>query len=607
MTIRLKNTSRSIVRTSLTSLTIGALVFGASFSPVYASETQTGPSVSITVSEATHQNAAKNVQVSVSGTTITINWQAATGYNADYVIDLKKDGRTLRSMYRKQGPLSFEAPLVEKGNTYTVTISALDRFQVGAEPGSTITSDPIVIASENTATPDSGNTPGPGAGTPGQQPPTQPSPTVPEGAPSAPLGVIASIMSDTSVKVDYLIAENQGSSQITSYKVKLTPQNGGQAVETEITDPQDLRRQSILIDGLTSGETYLVEVAAVNAAGTGPFTSPSHRTVKLSPIPETKLAVSVPAGTKVNELNPAAPTTFTLAGTGFTGEVAETHGVDVVVADSEFWEPGLFPVGDFVKKIHVAPQQIKGGAFIVEVVIDPKADKLSLGKQYIIGTLAAGEAAQYERRLDHAEDFAYKPVAPRNVTAEKSGDKTVLVQWERPVEDPRITGYAVKLYRIEGDTETYVNQFERGRTISAVQFSNLKPGTYVATVASELANNNNLFVQPLRSETVRSNPVTLEAKPSTDETHVLAAPAKPTLRLAKNDSQGLEIFWTEPAATQGGKASAYELVLEGDNNTSRTLNADMNSDLPEYLKVTALTPGVTYKVKVRAQNAHGWS
>ncbi|MEW6896093.1 fibronectin type III domain-containing protein [Trueperella pyogenes] len=426
------------------------------------------------------------------------------------------------------------------------------------------------------------------------------------GKPSAPRGVIAGILSDTSVRVDFLDAETPVSSPVTSYTVTLTPTGSSKKMEKTLSTPNELRKKSVVFDGLTTNETYKIEVVAANKAGVGPAASPAYTSVKLSRGPKPSLAVSTSAGLNIDKLDPSQPVTFIVAGTGYTGEAAEKYGIDVVVSDDSLWSPGYFPI-ELPKKIHISPDKISRGRFSAEITVDVKKDKIDFGRHYVVGTLAAGDAQIYERRLDQAQKFDYAPAAPRNAKLTKVGEgKDVRVTWDRPTEDPRVSAYTVKLHKVENGQETYVNQREVGKALNAVEFSGLKDGVYIASVVSEIARNSDRSVTPLRSAPAKTEQLTISAKESNKPKTVPEAPTKLTLRLALKDAKALEAFWNEPS-TSSGKITNYDIELSGSDKSVKKLKANMKDALPEFLKISSLTPGVTYTFKVRAENAQGWS
>lgn len=632
---RLKQTSHTLMRTGVVVATAGALLLGGAVAPAYASD-----SVAVGVATAaTHQDAAQQVQATLQDKTITVTWQKAPSYNGNYRITLKKDGAIVRQMYSKAGSVQFTEPQTRGDGSYEVSIAAMDRYEIEAVAGSEVVLEPIVVSSTPTApaepadpprepadpprdnggdsagaNPGTGGgaeapgggaaTPGTGSGAAGEGGSATETPAA--GAPGAPRDVLANIVDNRSVVVNFLPPEQQGDTKIYAFVVRITPEGEAPQLHT-ISDLWELNNGQATIENLTPGKTYLVEVAARNAQGIGAYKAARYGKVTLSESPRPQLVVAVPEGQKITELSPSAPTTFSVAGTGYTGAAASKYGVDVVIANTEWWEPGTFPVDNFVKTVHIAPEQITNGAFTASITLDPAADQVTLGKKYVVGSIAAGDAKYYERRLDKATAFDFAPVAPSNVVVTKSGAKSVQVQWDRATADSRITGYYVRLLKVTDGTEVYQTFSERGKNLNVAVFNGLQPGEYKATVASQIADPSDWVATPVRSAAVKSaGSVTLAAPPAEGETPAPTGPAvteKPTIRLALKDSTGLEIFWNAP---RGAEVTAYEVELTGSTGSVKTIAADMTAELPEYLKVSDLTPGTSYSVKVRAKDANGW-
>lgn len=198
-------------------------------------------------------------------------------------------------------------------------------------------------------------------------------------------------------------------------------------------------------------------------------------------------------------------------------------------------------------------------------------------------------------------------VAPRNATLTRVGEgKMVRVAWDIPKTDPRITAFRVDLYKVVNDKEELVNFREVGRTIRHADFTIPSDGVYTASVSSEIERTRDLSVHPLRSTPTKTNKLTISAKDSNKPKAVPETPKKPALRLALKDAKALEAFLFPPEST-AGKISNYEIELFGDGKHIKTLKADMTAELPEVMKISDLQLGVTYSVRVRAENAKGWS
>lgn len=607
MRIMLKPRRRASIRAGLATVALSALLATSALTPAVAAEGSPS-SPTVAVSESNHHQAARNVRVSVEGTNITVTWDGAQGVSSYLVKLFNVNEGAIKIAKRHSNSVTFTAPQVAVGQAYRIIIVAesgdwdIPASKVESTPF--IVPDPANAGGGEPAAPgsDSGqNQPG-GPGTQTEPPQNQ---TPLEGSPSAPQGVIPEILSSSSLRVSFLPPKSAGTSPINAYVVKLTPQDGGQAIEKTLSTPKELSDKSTVFPNLTPGTTYKVQVAAKNQSGTGAAQVSTPESVTLSEDPTAQLAVSAPV--TLDKLDPSKPNTLSVVGTGYTGEAAKTYGVDVVVADTNAWTPGTFPVNEFTKTIHISPDQINAsGAFNTELTIDVKADNLTLGNNYFVGTVAANGAKYYERRLDKQAAFDFLPLTPKNVSLTKTGDKSVRIGWDLLTEDPRVSSYRVTLNKVRDGSEEYVNHFEVGRAVNFKEFFNLKDGVYVGNVVAEVKLSNDPSVLPARSTAVKTGQVTISTASTAPQTNVPAAPGTLNLRLAVKDSRALEASWFEPNPSNG-KILNYEIELIGNDGSTRKLNADMTSDIPEFMKISGVTNGVSYTFKVRAQNADGWS
>ncbi|MEW6935740.1 fibronectin type III domain-containing protein [Trueperella pyogenes] len=207
--------------------------------------------------------------------------------------------------------------------------------------------------------------------------------------------------------------------------------------------------------------------------------------------------------------------------------------------------------------------------------------------------------------LDPAKDIGNLPVAPRNATLTRVGEgKNVRVTWEVPQDDTRITGYRVELYK-DGESNP-VTFCQVGKNNKYVELPISDDGVYTASVRSEIRRNDDLSATPLRSMPAKTDQLTISAKDSNKPKAVPETPKKPNLRLALKDAKALEAFLFPPESPSG-KITNYDIELRGSDGSVKALQADMKSDLPEVMKISDVKLGVTYIIRVRAQNAQGWS
>ncbi|EEH64338.1 LPXTG-motif cell wall anchor domain protein [Gleimia coleocanis DSM 15436] len=98
-----------------------------------------------------------------------------------------------------------------------------------------------------------------------------------------------------------------------------------------------------------------------------------------------------------------------------------------------------------------------------------------------------------------------------------------------------------------------------------------------------------------------------EGSGGSEEAPKVAVPSVPvglSARLAVKDSTGIESYWFEPE--NGKPITNYDIQLVGSDGSTVDAKADMTSDAPEFANFKGLKPGVSYQVKVRAENKGGW-
>ena len=156
MAIRLTSRSRSALRAGLATVTLSALLFTSAVMPAHAADA--GPTdTGITWTESAHQFAAQNVSITADHTTFTVNWEPAAGFTHNYRVTVKQDSRIVIARYLKRGPLQLGAPTVVPGTEYTVTIEAIDAWDIDPIAGTAIISSPFSLTPE--AAPPSPNDP----------------------------------------------------------------------------------------------------------------------------------------------------------------------------------------------------------------------------------------------------------------------------------------------------------------------------------------------------------------------------------------------------------------------------------------------------------------
>lgn len=97
MSVRLRKTSQSLMRTGLALAATGALLFNPHIAPAYAADTSTGSTTAIVVPvpSTDHPQAAQNVVVTVEGNQVNVSWQRPATFRGEFRVSLMEGRQTL--------------------------------------------------------------------------------------------------------------------------------------------------------------------------------------------------------------------------------------------------------------------------------------------------------------------------------------------------------------------------------------------------------------------------------------------------------------------------------------------------------------------------------
>ncbi|GIF12814.1 hypothetical protein Ate01nite_28460 [Actinoplanes teichomyceticus] len=177
-------------------------------------------------------------------------------------------------------------------------------------------------------------------------------------------------------------------------------------------------QRSLVVTGLTNGETYQFRVHAVNSKGDGPARA-SNPVKPTSEVPD-------PPGTPVAEAKPDGSVTVTWPAANGQGLAIQRYTVTAVT------EGGAAPVGDATETSLTIP-----------------AGQLEYGKQYAFTVVSVNErgAGSKASAISNSVVPFSRPNRPENLDAATVTDRagTVRVTWTAPVDNGRaITKYVVK-------------------------------------------------------------------------------------------------------------------------------------------------------------------
>ncbi|WP_082282718.1 fibronectin type III domain-containing protein [Myxococcus hansupus] len=354
--------------------------------------------------------------------------------------------------------------------------------------------------------------------------------------PSAPR-LLEALAGDAQVTVSWSAPSSQGDSPIQGYVVRARL-NGAVSVSQEST------ATSVTLSGLTNGQTYTVVVAARNAQGEGPESSPSSPVVPHD-IPGAPRDVTATPGDRQAEVAWSPPDAADMPVTGYVVTVRQGDTVFTTVNATEqrALVSGLTNGTDYRVTV-AATNAVAGGPESSPVAVTPVA----------------------------------VPGAPRLELFNRA--RTWLaVQWEpQDTGGSPITDYVVEL-SLDG---AVVQSFETTETLQ--RFDGLTTGAaYRVTVAAR-------------------NAVGLGASAEIAVLRPCDRPLSPTRLLAEAGDGQISLSWGAPADLGGCALRDYRIDLQARNGAAP---ARVERTPERSLVVTGLVNGVEYDVTVRVTTEVG--
>jgi Ca2+-binding RTX toxin-like protein len=322
---------------------------------------------------------------------------------------------------------------------------------------------------------------------------------------------------------------------------------------------------SLVVTGLTNGNSYQLQISATNTEGTGAYSPPSAPFTPLAPL------VIAP---------PGAPTLgTTTAGDGL-----------VTVRWSPPASDGGSPVSAYFVHIfegdtQVGSQYVYGNPGAVDV------NGLTNGTAYSFDVSAynyAGTGAPSERSAVVVPTGpAAAPGAP-TIGAVTGGNGTATVRWTAPASDggSAITGYEVRAFT--------------GTTLARTQ---TVPGTGGSAVVTGLTNGKVYTVEVRAINRVGTGQASARSAAVTPAAPAVA-PGAPTIGTATPANAAATIRWTAPASNGGSAITGYTVRAFAGAATARTQTV---TGTGTSVVVTGLTNKTAYTFEVSATNRVGTS
>ena len=383
-------------------------------------------------------------------------------------------------------------------------------------------------------------------------------------APDAPTGVVLTrVVNDgNSLNVSWTAPDANGDT-ITNYIVSYANTNPNNSTDKADVSNGDANT-TLTLSGLNEGDTYNVNVRAVNDVSGGPVSSPE---VSLNP------AVA-----------PDAPT-----GVVLTRVVNDGNSLDVswTAPDNN---------GDTITNYIVSYENDdstdKGDVSNGDANTSLTLSGLNEGDTYNVNVRAVNDVSGGEvSSPDVSLNPAVAPDAPTGVvlTRVDNSGTSLNVSWTAPdANGDTITNYIVSYANTNPNNSTDKADVSNGDANTTLTLSGLNEGdTYNVNVRAV----NDVSGGPVSSPEVSLNPA--------------VAPDAPTgvvLTRVANDENSLDVSWTAPD-NNGDTITNYIVSYANTNPNNSTDKADVsNGNANTTLRLTGLAEGDTYNVNVRAVN-----
>ncbi len=382
--------------------------------------------------------------------------------------------------------------------------------------------------------------------------------------PGRPTGLTAEAARGSStIKLDWN-APSSGGGSITGYRIEWSS-TGTSGWRFEA----NTRSSTTYTDtGLSPGITRYYRVAAINSAGTGPWSAVASATTEVTaPGAPTRLTATAPIGEEGTEqirLRWSAPASN--GGSPITG-----YRIRTAPSASGPWGilvPG--PTGTATTYLHTG--------------LAPNTTRYY--RVFALNAKGEGDPSSTVRGTTRAAP----PTQPQNLRALATGPTSIALEWQAPASDggERITGYTIQV-RGPGDGTWNTVPGGTGSTATTFEHTGLEPAsTYRYRVAAV----NRVGTGQWSFET-------------SERTYAQAPGAPVELTARAVGTSRIDLSWSAPRNTGGAEILGYRIQASDDQRrTWRTIRRNTNSKGTTFSDVN-LQPATTRYYRVAATNSAG--
>jgi FtsP/CotA-like multicopper oxidase with cupredoxin domain len=270
--------------------------------------------------------------------------------------------------------------------------------------------------------------------------------------PSVPTSLTA-VPGNTRVALSWVTPASNGAAPITGYAVQLSTKAG--TTWTTVSANTGSAATTGMVTGLVNGTSYVFRVAAVNAAGTGPWTAASQAVVP-DVVPLAPSGVTAVAGSAQVSLTWTAPTSN-------GGTPVSSYRIEQSVNGGATWTTVVGSTGN-AAVTRTITGLTNGTTYVFHVAAINGAG---------LGAFSTASAAVTPRAAATAPSV---PAAPTGI-AGAVGTRTITVSWVAPVNGgSAITGYALQ-YTTNGGATYVTVTANSGTTTTSRAVTGLTAGT----------------------------------------------------------------------------------------------------------------------------------
>ena len=371
--------------------------------------------------------------------------------------------------------------------------------------------------------------------------------------PGTPTGLTASGL-NASASLSWTAPTDNGGSPITDYTVQYKPNGGGSwftfshTVSTATTQT---------VTGLTNGTLYLFQIAAVNAAGTGTYSSSASATPVGVPVAPTSLTIT--AGHLSATLGWTAPSNN-------GGSAITDYTVQYKLNGAGSWTT-------FSHSASTATTQTITG--------------LTNGTAYLFQVAAVNANGTGAFVTSTANSLLYTPQAPTGLTLTNGTSQTAQLSWTAPTDTggSSITNYSIQ-YQVVGAGSWTTFSHSASTTTSATITGLTNGQSYNFQVAAINGTGTGPYAQV-------TNGV------------IGSLPDVPTSLSITSGDASASLSWTAPANTGGSSITDYVVQYQVNGFGEPWVTVPHTPSATTTATITGLTNGITYNFQVAAVTAIG--